>query len=117
MFLGSRSARSHTAETLKSRSFIEFIALIIRSRFYRFLKEESEKMIREPNYMTVPAAIRELEKIEMIRGYDRTYRLSYAVTKKQKTILNAFGMDENYIRQKAAGIDEALRLSETQEVE
>ena len=117
MFLGSRSARSHTAETLKSRSFIEFIALIIRSRFYRFLKEESEKMIRVPNYMTVPAAIRELEKIEMIRGYDRTYRLSYAVTKKQKTILNAFGMDENYIRQKAAGIDEALRLSETQEVE
>lgn len=112
MFLGSRSTRSHTIETLKAKSFVEFIALIIRNRFYSRLKAESETMVKAPNYMTVPAAIRELEKIELIRGYDKTYRLSYAVTKKQKTILNAFGMDENYIRQKAIGIDEELKLSE-----
>ena len=36
--------------------------------------------------MTVPAAIRELEKIEMLRGTDRVYRLDHAVTKTQRTI-------------------------------
>lgn len=37
--------------------------------------------------MNVPAAIRELEKIEMVRGLDRVYRLDHAVTATQKTIL------------------------------
>ena len=50
------------------------------------------------NYLDVPAAIRELEKIEMIRYSDRVYRLSHAVTATQKTILKAFGLDEKYIR-------------------
>ena len=40
--------------------------------------------------MTVPAALRELEKIEMVRRTDGRYRLDHAVTKKQKTILSAF---------------------------
>ena len=38
------------------------------------------------NYMTVPAAIRELEKIELIRQSDRGYRMDYAVTATQKEI-------------------------------
>jgi len=38
------------------------------------------------NYMTVPAAIRELEKIELIRQSDREYRMDYAVTATQKEI-------------------------------
>ena len=48
--------------------------------------------------MTVPAAIRELEKIELIRLLDKEYRLDHSITAKQKTILNAFGMDTNYIK-------------------
>lgn len=44
------------------------------------------------------AAIRELEKIEMIRGHDQIYRLDHAVTKTQKTILKAFGMDTAYVK-------------------
>ena len=35
--------------------------------------------------MTVPAALRELEKIEMVRRNNGQYRLDHAVTKKQKT--------------------------------
>ena len=42
---------------------------IIRSRFYACLKEQMQKGGKK-NYMTVPAAIRELEKIEMIRQSD-----------------------------------------------
>ena len=45
------------------------------------------------NYMTVPASIRELKKIEMVCRSKGQYRLDHAVSKKQKTILSAFGMD------------------------
>lgn len=38
--------------------------------------------------MTVPAAIKELEKIELTRQADNVYRLDHAVTKTQKNILN-----------------------------
>ena len=62
--------------------------------------------------MTVPAAIKELEKIEMIRGLDRIYRMDHAVTATQKTILKAFGMDVAYVKQKAQMISEQLRIVE-----
>ena len=50
-------------------------------------------LAKRPNFMTVPAAVRELEKIEMVRLTDNKYRLDHAVTATQKTILKAFGMD------------------------
>ena len=58
---------------------------------YTQLKDEEEKLLSSPNFMNVPAAIRELEKIEMIRQADGIYRLDHAVTANQKTILKAFG--------------------------
>ena len=42
---------------------------------YNCLKDEMLKLDICPNYMTVPAAIRELEKIEMVRLTDNKYRL------------------------------------------
>lgn len=36
------------------------------------------------NYMTVPAALREREKIEMVKRTNGQYRLDHAVSKKQK---------------------------------
>ncbi|WP_314032425.1 hypothetical protein [Mogibacterium timidum] len=57
-----------------------------------------EEMDERPNYMTVPAAIRELEKMEMIRQMGNRYRMDHAVTKIQKKILKTFGIDANYIR-------------------
>ena len=47
----------------------------------------------KPDYMTVSAAIKELEKIEMTRQTYNVYRLDHGVTKKQKRILQAFGVD------------------------
>ena len=61
-----------------------------------------------PNYMTVPAAIRELEKIEMIRRNNGRYRLDHAVSKRQKIILSSFGMDADSIRSIAAEIGSLL---------
>ena len=51
--------------------------------------------------MTVPAAIRELEKIEMTRQTDNVYWLDHIVTAKQKKILKAFGMNEGNITYRA----------------
>lgn len=51
------------------------------------LKDEAETLDKKPNYMTVPAAFRELEKIEMIKGFDGWFRPDHIVTKTQKTIL------------------------------
>ena len=60
--------------------------------------------------MTVPAALKELEKIEMVRQMDNVYRLDHAVTATQKTILKAFGIDEEYVKSKAMGLSKRLEM-------
>ena len=66
------------------------------------MKFAMKPMIRtesKQKYMTVPAAIRELEKIEMVRRNNGIYKLDHAVTKTQKVILSSFGMNaEDIIR-------------------
>ena len=70
-YLGDKSLRVYSDEAAASKIFIEFIALIIRCSMYTHLKDATKKLDQKPNYMTVPAAIREMEKIEMVRqlGY------------------------------------------------
>jgi len=58
--------------------------------------------------MAVPAAIRELEKIELIQQLDHRYRLNYAVTATQKEILKAFGINEVNVRKWASEISDEL---------
>ena len=70
-----------------------------------------ETMLRletRPNYMTVPAAIKELEKIEMVRRNKKEYKLDHAVSKRQKVILSSFGMDVDDIRQISVEIGNLL---------
>ena len=42
--------------------------------------------------MTVPAALKELDKIELIRQADKVYRLDHAITATQKDILQGFNI-------------------------
>ena len=107
-YLGNKSLRVYSDESASSKIFIEFIALIVRSKIYTALKEEMKNLDKKPNYMTVPAAIKELQKIEMVRQLDHVYRLDHAVTAMQKTILKAFGMDAPYIKYRANEISEKL---------
>ena len=86
-YLGNRSLRVQSDEAASAKIFVEFVALIVRSRMYVLLKDEMEKLDKKPNYMTVPAAIRELEKIELVRQTDGKYRMDHAVTATQKIIL------------------------------
>lgn len=108
-YLGNKSIRVYSDESVSAKIFIEFVALIIRNRIYTKLRDEVERLGKDPNFMTVPAAIKELEKIEIIRGLDLVYRLDHAVTATQKTILSAFGMDAKYIQEKAKRISEQIR--------
>ena len=80
----------------------------MRNRIYSCLKEKMREMDKKPNYMTVPAAMKELEKIEMVRLTDNIYRLDHAVTKIQKTILSAFGIDVPYVKYRASEISKEL---------
>lgn len=113
-FLGNKSMRSHTNEGVEGRIFTQFIALIIRNKIYTALQEENEKLEKKQKYMTVPAAIKELEKIEMTRQTDNVYRLDHAVTAKQKKILKAFGMNEGNITYRAGEISNTLKKSNIQ---
>lgn len=108
-YLGNKSMRVHSDEAMSSKVFIQFIALILRSRIYTALKEKSEKMLKKPNYLTVPAALKELEKIVMIRQLDGVYRLDHAVTATQKTILDAFGLNEGNVLYQAKEIGNILQ--------
>ena len=95
-------------EAASAKIFIEFIALIVRCKMYTCLKDEMENLDKKPNFMTVPAAIRELDKMEMIRQTDGRYRLDHAVTATQKMILKAFDMDADLIRKNASELSSML---------
>ena len=110
-YLGNSCLRVASDEAAATKIFIGFIALIIRCRMYKLLKEKAREMVKKPNYLTVPTAIRELEKIEMIRHLDNVYRLDHAVTRTQKTILSAFDLNESNVTYKANYISEILKGS------
>ena len=67
--------------------------------------------------MTVPAAIKELEKIELLKGADNEYNLDYAVTATQKAILKAFDMTADDIHRQARAISSDLLRVELETIE
>lgn len=107
-YLGDKTLRVHSTESTETKIFVEFIALIIRSRIYAKLHDMNMSLVSRLNYLTVPASIKELEKIIMIKLPDGKYHLSYALTKTQKTILQAFGMTEEDVAREAADIVKTL---------
>lgn len=66
--------------------------------------------------MTVPAALRELEKIEMLRGADNEYSLDYSVTATQKAILKAFDMTADNVHKQAREISSDMARIEIEAI-
>lgn len=87
-------ARVHTTESLKSKVFVTFIAMIVRNELFQ--KAEALRKKNRKAY-TVPGMMSELENIECTRNSVGKYRRKYALTAKQKLILKQFDMDEKYI--------------------
>ena len=104
-YLGNAAERVHSYESFNSKIFVEFVALIVRQRIYTYLSDRMKELGKKVNYMTVPAAISELEEIKIIRyGNNASYHLDQAITKTQNEILEAFGIDSIYIKKKITEI-------------
>jgi transposase len=108
-FLGNRSFRVASSQAAEAKIFIQFIALIIRARIYTLLRKRKAEMPGKPNYLSVPSALKELEKIELIRQANGNYKLDHAVTATQKVILGAFGLDEEWIKAQARVIGKDIK--------
>ncbi len=87
-------ARIYTTESLKSKVFLTFIAMIIRNEMFQRMETLRKK--NRKSY-TIPGMISELENIECTRNNAGKYRRRYALTSKQKMILKQFDIDEKYI--------------------
>jgi len=92
--------------SFKSKLFIGFLALIVRNEMYQKLKELSDKERDRKNY-TVPSAIHILDRLFITKD-EENYRQMHAVTKKQKSILKQFGIDERYIKSYIAKVNKSL---------
>ena len=99
--MGNRTLRVSSSDTFEGKVFVAFIALIIRCKIYTQLRKRKAEMSNRPNFMTVPAALRELEKIELIRQPGGNYKLDHAITATQKTIIQIF---------KIASVSSTLRI-------
>ena len=86
-------------ESLHGTILIEFVALIIRNRLYGLMKEYVMETGREENYFTVPAAMRELGKVEMVRQADGEYRLELRVTRGRREVFKAVGVGDAEVRE------------------
>ena len=109
-YLGERSMRVYHDEPVHSKIFIEFVALIVRNKIYTCLKDRMKELHKKKNYMTVPAALKELDKIELIRQADGTYILDHAVTATQKDILQAFNLTAANVRKEAVELGKRLSV-------
>lgn len=64
--------------------------------------------VRQP-FTTWTIMVKELEKIEMIKSSDNTYRMVHAVSANQKAILKAFGMNAADIKTLGRALGEDLK--------
>lgn len=92
--------RVHSQDSLESKTYVMFIASIVRNYLFQGLKKVSEAENDKKNY-TVPAAISELEKIIIVKNSKNVYIRRYGLTKKQRKILSQFGVTESYLNKVA----------------
>ena len=99
--LGMDTFRVHGTESMEGKSFLAFLSAIIWNEMYlamRPLKKEE----KDRKHYTVPAMLKEMEKVFITKDANGNYRKKYALTARQKKILKAFGLEEknldSYVR-------------------
>lgn len=83
--------RVGSSSSLIGKTFITFIATIIRSRIYYQTKA---LRLKDNKSYTIPAIINELNNIEVTKNAKDIYIRRYSLTSKQKNILNQFGLTD-----------------------
>ena len=96
--------RVHRQNSLESKTYVMFIASIVRNYIFQGLKEISRKEKDKKNY-TVPVALGELEKVTVVKNSKDVYIRRYGLTAKQKKIYGQFGITESYINKVADGMN------------
>ena len=102
----------HSDEAAEGKIHLMFLAGILRNRLLQISRRIKVETKNKRSF-TVPGIIDQLEMIECTRNPHNTYTRRYALTSRQKTILNALGMSEQSIdneitsfNQKMAGNDD-----------
>ncbi len=99
--LGMDTFRIHETSSMEGKSFLAFLASIIWNEMYLAMKPV-KKEEKDRKHYTVPAMMKEMEKIFITKDAKGNYRKKYALTARQKKILRAFGLEEKnldtYIR-------------------
>ena len=89
--LGNDVFRVHGDEKLEGKMFVSFVALVIRNAIQQKLKPLYKKNRKE---YTVPMALRQYERLGLTKLSDDKYHLRYALTSKQKALLEIHGISE-----------------------
>lgn len=99
--LGMDTFRVHETSSMEGKSFLAFLASVIWNEMYQAMKPV-KKEEKDRKHYTVPAVMKEMEKIFITKDSKGNYRKKYALTARQKKILKAFGLEErnldSYIR-------------------
>lgn len=100
--LGLDTLRVHGTNSAEGKCFLAFLASIIWNEMHQALKAV-KKEEKDRKHYTVPATMKELEKVFVTKDTNGNYRRKYALTAKQKKILKGFGLEEKnlnvYIRE------------------
>lgn len=90
--------------------------MLIRCKLYTALKDKAAEMVKKPNYLTVPAAIRELEKIEMARNISKEsleQKIEKTISKNREQYDRLTAeLEELHKKQKAIQSEELLKAIE-----
>ncbi len=104
-YLGCDVFRVHSNEKLESKTFISFIALIIRNEIYQSLKPLYSKNRKD---YTVHKALRQIDRLGLTKLSDDKYHQRYLLTKKQKDILSVFDIHDKDYKEYSIKLEEQL---------
>lgn len=96
--------------SLRAKFHIAFIASIIRNEIYKVSKQLKNNTKDKKSY-TIPAIIKELDKIECTRDVSDVYQRRYSLTAKQKKILEQFGIKESDINKEVDNINKSANTN------
>lgn len=103
-FLGNNTYRVDSDEAKDTKEWIGFFGEIIQNKIYTDLIDAEELDGSKSNYMSVPAAIAELEKYEISRQGNGKYHIDHPLTKQQRKIMEALHLDKDEVKNEAQKI-------------
>lgn len=104
--MGYKTYRVHSQTSLEAKTYVMFLASIVRNHIYQRLKEIN---IKDKKNYTVPSALRELEKVTITKSAGGEYIQRYGLTKKQKEIYKQFDIDEKEVNRMAQEYSKKLK--------